>query len=90
MTTDFIDQCAAMAGRIGTMRNQQRENLETAAPDRSCSHITRQIGMFAYSDLTWEDCEALQDKHHIYSTLDGRISMARFTKGNVHYIVLYL
>jgi hypothetical protein len=48
----FIDQCAAMAGRIGTMRHQLRENLETAAPDRSWSHITRQIGMFAYSGLT--------------------------------------
>jgi len=60
--------------------------LETAAPDRSWSHITRQIGMFAYSGLTKEDCEALRDKHHIYCTLDGRISMAGVTKGNVQYI----
>lgn len=86
MTTDFIDQCAAMASRIGTMRHQLRENLETTAPDRSWSHITRQIGMFAYSGLTKEDCEALRDKHHIYCTLDGRISMAGVTKGNVQYI----
>jgi aspartate aminotransferase len=86
MTDDFISQCEAMASRIGTMRQQLRSNLEQVAPQRSWSHITQQIGMFAYSGLSKEECEALRDKHHIYCTLDGRISMAGVTSENVQYL----
>ena len=86
MTNDFIDQCAAMADRISSMRYKLRESLESSGSDRPWEHITKQIGMFAYSGLTKEECEALRDKHHIYCTLDGRISMAGVTSGNVQYI----
>ena len=76
LTTDFIDQCSAMADRINTMRVKLRTALEDGDQSRDWSHITKQIGMFAYSGLCEDEVIALRDKHHIYCTLDGRISMA--------------
>jgi aspartate/tyrosine/aromatic aminotransferase len=32
--------------------------------------------MFAYSGMSKDEVIALREKHHIYCTLDGRISMA--------------
>ena len=86
LTQDFIDQCKSMADRINGMRLKLRSALEEGGADRSWEHITRQIGMFAFSGLKKEEVIALRDKHHIYCTLDGRISMAGVTSGNVDYI----
>lgn len=86
LTNDFIDQCKDMADRINTMRVSLRSSLEEGEQDRSWDHITKQIGMFAYSGLSKEEVTALREKHHIYCTLDGRISMAGVTSGNVNYM----
>lgn len=86
LTTDFVDQCADMAERINSMRTALRSALEEGGGDRSWEHITKQIGMFAYSGLTKEEVSSLRDDHHIYCTLDGRISMAGVTSKNVEYI----
>jgi aspartate aminotransferase len=76
-----------MADRINAMRVSLRTCLEEGhQQDRSWDHITKQIGMFAYSGLTKEEVIALRDKHHIYCTLDGRISMAGVTSQNVDYM----
>ena len=76
LTNDFIAQCKSMADRINDMRLNLRTSLEAGGSDRSWEHITKQIGMFAYSGLHKEQVITLRDKHHIYCTLDGRISMA--------------
>lgn len=76
LTNDFIDQCKEMANRINDMRLELRSALEEGGSDRSWEHITKQIGMFAYSGLTKDEVTVLRDKHHIYCTMDGRISMA--------------
>lgn len=87
LRADFLDQCRDMADRINDMRRALRTNLEDRlGSSRSWEHITTQIGMFAYSGLSEEQVVALRDKHHIYCTLDGRISMAGVTSGNVEYI----
>lgn len=86
LSQDFVDQCRGMADRINTMRTELRTRLEQSGSNHSWEHITRQIGMFAYSGLTKEQVEQMRDKHHIYCTLDGRISMAGVTSGNVDYI----
>lgn len=75
-----------MADRINSMRISLRTKLEEGQQDRSWDHITKQIGMFAYSGLTKEEVSVLREKHHIYCTLDGRISMAGVTSGNVGYM----
>ena len=92
LTTDFIDQCSDMADRINAMRVKLRLTLEegggsgSGGRNRNWGHITDQIGMFAYSGLAKSEVEALRDNHSIYCTLDGRISMAGVTSGNVNYI----
>jgi aspartate aminotransferase len=86
LTKEYVEQCAGMADRINTMRVALRTKLEESGSTRSWEHITRQIGMFAYSGLKKEQVEKLRDTYHIYCTLDGRISMAGVTSGNVDYI----
>lgn len=76
LSSDFIVECKDMADRINRMRGLLRSELEAAGSTRSWDHITHQIGMFCYSGLTSEEVIALKEKHHIYCTLDGRISMA--------------
>jgi len=85
-TQEFVDQCMGMAKRIDSMRTRLRSKLEELGSNRSWEHITKQIGMFAYSGMSKEEVVALREKHHIYCTLDGRISMAGVTSKNVDYI----
>ena len=76
-----------MAGRIHDMRIALRTKLEAFDDcSRNWQHITKQIGMFAYSGMTKEEVIRMKEKHHIYCTADGRISMAGVTSGNVDYI----
>ena len=86
LTLDFVDQCRDMADRINSMRIKLRSTLEEGGQERSWEHITNQIGMFAFSGMTKEEVTDLRVKHHIYCTLDGRISMAGVTSHNVNYI----
>lgn len=86
LSQDFKDQCAGMANRINSMRSKLTDSLEQAGSDRSWEHIVKQIGMFAYSGLNKEQVLEMRNKHHIYCTLDGRISMAGVTTGNVDYL----
>ena len=48
-----------MADRIIQMRALLRSNLEKLGSRRDWSHITRQIGMFAYTGLKPEQMDAL-------------------------------
>eukprot|EP00567_Pseudictyota_dubia_P005802 CAMPEP_0197449206 /NCGR_PEP_ID=MMETSP1175-20131217/20391_1 /TAXON_ID=1003142 /ORGANISM="Triceratium dubium, Strain CCMP147" /LENGTH=443 /DNA_ID=CAMNT_0042981249 /DNA_START=22 /DNA_END=1353 /DNA_ORIENTATION=+ len=86
LTAEFIDECKGMADRINDMRVRLRENLEQVGSTRNWEHITKQIGMFAYSGMNKDQVMAIREKHHIYCTLDGRISMAGVTSGNVEYM----
>jgi hypothetical protein len=73
---DFYDQCRGMADRINSMRTALRTSLESSGSKKPWDHITKQIGMFAFSGLTKEEVVALRERHHVYCTGDGRISMA--------------
>jgi aspartate aminotransferase, mitochondrial len=86
LTKEFDEQCKGMADRINHMRTVLRTHLEELGSKRSWDHVTRQIGMFAFSGLSKEQVIKMRDNHHIYCTLDGRISMAGVTSGNVEYI----
>ena len=87
LTGEFIEQCKDMADRINSMRVCLRSILEDAGSRRSWDHITKQIGMFAYSGLSKDEVIALRDKHHIYCTLDGRISMAVSMNKIIYYCI---
>jgi len=63
-----------MAGRIHNMRQLLFDALNQKGV--SWPHVMKQIGMFSYTGLNAKQCETLINKHHIYLTLDGRISLA--------------
>jgi aspartate aminotransferase, mitochondrial len=86
LSADFVQQCADMAQRIQTMRTLLRTKLEEMGSKHNWEHITKQIGMFAYSGLSKDQVMQMRQVHHVYCTADGRISMAGVTSGNVDYI----
>jgi aspartate aminotransferase, mitochondrial len=75
-----------MADRIITMRTLLREKLESLGSKHDWSHITNQIGMFAYTGLKPEEVEKLTKEHSVYLTKDGRISVAGITSANVDHL----
>ena len=75
-----------MSGRIKTMRNGLEENLKKAGSSHDWSHISKQIGMFAYTGLNEDQCNRLIKDHHIYLTKDGRISIAGLNEKNLQYV----
>lgn len=47
--------------------------------------IVQQFGMFSYIGIASQKVMFMREKHHIYFTLDGRISVARLTEWTVTY-----
>lgn len=59
------------------------EDLGTAG---TWNHVTEQIGMFSFTGLSEVQSTAMLEKHHIYMTKNGRISIAGLNDGNVEYV----
>jgi aspartate aminotransferase len=76
-----------MSSRIQDMRKALTRKLYEAGSPHDWSHITNQIGMFAYTGLTKDMVEKLRDNYHIYMTLDGRVSIPGLNTGNIDYVV---
>ncbi|EGS23372.1 putative aspartate protein [Thermochaetoides thermophila DSM 1495] len=79
----WLVEVKGMADRIIKMRALLKENLEKLGSKHDWSHITSQIGMFAYTGLTPEQMDKLAKEHSVYATRDGRISVAGITSDNV-------
>ncbi|KAF2708531.1 hypothetical protein K504DRAFT_435093 [Pleomassaria siparia CBS 279.74] len=83
LNKQWLGEVKGMADRIITMRALLKENLEKLGSKQDWSHITSQIGMFAYTGLNAEQMDKLAKEHSVYATKDGRISVAGITSGNV-------
>nr|OQO26847.1 Aspartate aminotransferase, mitochondrial [Rachicladosporium sp. CCFEE 5018] len=83
LNKQWLGEVKEMADRIITMRALLKENLEKLGSKRDWSHITSQIGMFAYTGLGKQEMERLAQECSVYATKDGRISVAGITSGNV-------
>ncbi|KAL2005687.1 hypothetical protein VTN00DRAFT_10180 [Thermoascus crustaceus] len=83
LNKQWLGEVKGMADRIIEMRALLKKNLEELGSKHDWSHITSQIGMFAYTGLKPEQMEALAKEHSVYATKDGRISVAGITTGNV-------
>ncbi|KAJ5596406.1 pyridoxal phosphate-dependent transferase [Penicillium hetheringtonii] len=83
LNQQWLGEVKGMADRIIEMRKLLRENLEKLGSKHDWSHITSQIGMFAFTGLKPEQMDALAKEHSVYATKDGRISVAGITSGNV-------
>jgi aspartate aminotransferase len=79
----WLVELKGMADRIITMRALLKENLEKLGSKHDWSHITNQIGMFAYTGLNATEMEQLAKEFSVYATKDGRISVAGITSDNV-------
>jgi len=72
-----------MADRIKSCRAGLVKALKDVGSTKDWSHITKQIGMFAFSGLTPEQVDRLQKEHHIYMTKDGRMSISGLNEHNI-------
>ncbi|KAH9886393.1 Aspartate aminotransferase [Xylariomycetidae sp. FL2044] len=79
----WLGEVKEMADRIITMRSLLKDNLEKLGSKHDWSHITSQIGMFAYTGLDASQMDVLAKEHSVYATKDGRISVAGITSENV-------
>ncbi|KAG9233839.1 glutamate oxaloacetate transaminase 2 [Amylocarpus encephaloides] len=79
----WLGEVKGMADRIISMRALLKKELENLGSKHDWSHITSQIGMFAYTGLTPQQMDKLATEHSVYATKDGRISVAGITSGNV-------
>jgi aspartate aminotransferase len=70
------------------MRELLRKRLEEMGVKGSWEHITTQIGMFSFTGLTEAQSTVMVEKHHVYMTKNGRISIAGLNDGNVDYVAL--
>ena len=62
------------------------QKLKDVGSKHDWSHITNQIGMFAYTGLTEEMVLELRSKYAIYFPADGRISVASVNQSNIDYL----
>uniref|UniRef100_A0A8H7TVF6 Aspartate aminotransferase n=1 Tax=Bionectria ochroleuca TaxID=29856 RepID=A0A8H7TVF6_BIOOC len=82
----WLGEVKEMADRIITMRTLLRGKLEKLGSKHDWSHITNQIGMFAYTGLTPEEVAKITKDHSVYLTKDGRVSVAGITSSNVDHL----
>ncbi len=82
----WTSELRVMSGRIKEMRALLVSKLRSAGSNRDWSHITKQIGMFAYTGLKQTQVQTLISQYHIYLTDDGRISIPGLTNENVDYV----
>ena len=68
------------------MRQLLRSELEALGSPLDWSHITDQIGMFAFTGMSSAMVDRLIDEYHIFLTKDGRISIAGINPSNVKYV----
>jgi aspartate/tyrosine/aromatic aminotransferase len=82
----WLDELVTVTKRMNDMRNALRGALEAKKVKGDWSHITTQIGMFSFTGLTTKQSETMVNKHSIYMTKNGRISVCGVTSKNVDYI----
>lgn len=80
------EEMGAMAGRITRVRDTLRAALEGLRPDKDWSFVTSQIGMFSFTGLTPAQVDNMTNKHSIYMTRDGRISLAGLPTAKCQYV----
>jgi aspartate aminotransferase len=75
LTAQYYTECKSMADRIAEMRTKFVQALAAAGSKHDWSHVTHQIGMFAFTGMSAAMVTELTDTYAIYLTKDGRISV---------------
>lgn len=86
----WLQDMKTMSSRIRQMRHALVQQLVDQGSELSWSHITDQIGMFAYTGLSPSQCKDLIEKHSVFLTMNGRISVAGLNQSNIQYVATAL
>lgn len=86
LRNQWLQELINVTSRIAKMRKLLKEALLANGAPGSWDHITDQIGMFSFTGLTPEQSTAMVEKHSIYMTANGRISICGLTEKNVQYV----
>jgi len=86
LRAEWLLDVKGMADRIISMRTKLRDGLAREGSSRNWEHITNQIGMFCFTGMTPEQVAKITEKHSVYLTKDGRISVAGVSSSNVDYL----
>jgi len=83
---EWYEELKGMAGRIKKVRGELVSELQALGTPGDWSFINDQIGMFSYTGLTEAQVENMTNKHAIFMTFDGRISLAGLSSDKVKYL----
>jgi len=72
-----------MADRMNGVRRTLVDELKACGSQREWGHITKQIGMMAFTGLSKEQVAVLKAEHHVYMTDDGRAAISGLNSTNV-------
>eukprot|EP00210_Caulerpa_lentillifera_P006611 g6316.t1 len=86
MFKGWKSEMEAMAGRIKSVRKILYDHLVRLMPEKDWTFVTSQIGMFSFTGLNPAQVENMMDKHHVYLTKDGRISLAGLSSSKAEYL----
>jgi len=81
----WLKELVMVTARIAKMRVELKKALDENKCPGNWDHVVNQIGMFTFTGLTPAQCDQMVDKHHIYLTPNGRISVSGLNMGNVQY-----
>jgi aspartate/tyrosine/aromatic aminotransferase len=77
-------ELAAMRTRIAAMRQAFAQGMQSRGFD--FSHVCDQYGMFSFTGISASAVRALKDRHGIFMTDNGRISVPALNPANVDYL----
>lgn len=86
LTKEWYHELNVMSGRMAEMRKGIVKKMQDRNSPHQWTHITDQIGMFAFTGLNKEMIDELREKYAIYMTADGRVSIAGLSTSNLDYI----
>jgi aspartate aminotransferase len=86
LTAQYYKECAHMAHRIAAMRQKLVTTLKDVGSVHDWSHVSDQIGMFAFTGMSSDMVDRMTAEYEIYLTRDGRISLAGLNDNNVEYV----
>jgi len=84
----WIEELKAVVDRIRVMREKLYEKLLVIGCPGNWDHIIKQKGMFSFTGLNVKQCENLIEKHKIFLTKNGRISISGLNMKNVERVAL--
>lgn len=86
LTNEWKSEVLSMANRLKNLRIDIVKKLKELGSTHDWSHITNQVGMFAFTGLTAEMVGEVREKYSIYMPPDGRISVAGVNSGNIDHV----